>query len=252
MQAQHKLTIDIRGCQIRFSKKTELFFGIFIDFAVFPFIFLPERGFIMFQTEQIRVAGFDSNFSYLVRNGTDCAIVDPCGDVEKIHAAWNAAKSAISCLKSTYILLTHSHADHVSGISLVRRFFPAPVCASRFTPLRCDRKLDDGERLPLGEGFLECLLTPGHSSDSICYRTSDDSALFTGDTLFVGCCGFCRAEPMFASLRRLRALPDCLTVYSGHDYGEFPSDSLGRQKRVNPYLSAETLAQFRERLRHLE
>ena len=206
----------------------------------------------MFHIDQISVGGFDSNFSYLIQNGPAAAVVDPCGDVGKIRAVWERAKQAAPSLSPVYILLTHSHRDHVSGIAELRTFFDVPVCASRFTTYPGVRKLDDGERLPFGDGFLECIFTQGHTPDSVCYRTSDNSALFTGDTLFIGCCGFCQAEPMFESMKRLKALPDSLTVYSGHNYGDLPVDSLGRQKMVNLYLSAETLPVFRERLRHLE
>lgn len=206
----------------------------------------------MFQIDQINVGGFDSNFSYLVRNGNAAAVIDPCGEIEKIRTAWEKAKRMTPSLSPVYILLTHSHRDHVSGVAEVRTFFDAPVCASLFTDYPCDRKLSDGEHLPFGDGFLECIHTQGHTRDSICYRSSDNSALFTGDTLFIGCCGFCQAEPMFQSMTRLRALPDSLIVYSGHNYGDVPSDSLGNQKKVNPYLSAGTFSLFRERLRHLE
>lgn len=206
----------------------------------------------MFHTVQIAVGGFDSNFSYLVVNGNAAAVVDPCGDVSKIRSVWERERCATPFLKACCILLTHSHRDHVSGIAELKTFFKAPVCASQYTAYPCDRKLSDGERLPFGDGFIECIVTQGHTSDSVCYRTSDDSALFTGDTLFVGCCGFCQPEPMFRSMNRLKTLSDSLTVYSGHDYGATPYDTLGNQKKVNPYLSAETMEEFRERLRHLE
>ncbi|MDD7751167.1 MAG: MBL fold metallo-hydrolase [bacterium] len=202
----------------------------------------------MFQTTQIPVGGFDSNFSYLLVCGSDALIVDPCGDVSAIRRAVELLPHAPA---PRYILLTHSHRDHVSGIDEVRSFFPAPVCISAASAFPCGRKLNDGEHLPLGAGFVECLATPGHTPDSMCFRTSDASALFTGDTLFIGDCGFCKAEPMFQSMLRLRALPDSLTVYPGHDYGERPHDTLGHQKQVNPYLNAPDLNEFRERLKNL-
>ena len=55
-----------------------------------------------------------------------------------------------------------------------------------------------------------------------------------------------------AILRIVQAdLPDSLTVYPGHDYGERPHDTLGHQKQVNPYLNAPDLNEFRERLKNL-
>ena len=200
-----------------------------------------------FKVFQIPVGGFDSNFSYLALCGNDALIVDPCGDTSKIRRCLDSLPGPAA----RYILLTHSHRDHVSGVEEVKRFFPAPVCGSENSAFPCDRLLRDADRLPIGGGFVEVIATPGHTPDSLCFRTSCDSALFTGDTLFIGECGFCRPEPMYRSMLRLRSLPDSLTVYSGHDYGALPADSLGHQKAVNPYLNAPDLETFRERLRNL-
>jgi len=73
--------------------------------------------------------------------------------------------------------------------------------------------------------------------------------LITGDTLFVGNCGRTDLpggsnEQMFASLKKLAALPDDLLVYPGHDYGPKPTDTLGNQKRTNPALAARTFEDF--------
>ena len=201
-----------------------------------------------FRVFQIPVGGFDHNFSYLLLCGQEALIVDPCGDTAGIRRIF---QSIPGTLRPRYILLTHSHHDHVSGIRSVKQFFPAPVCISDSSDFPCDRPLHPGERLPLGDGFVEVIATPGHTKDSVCYRSSDNSSLFTGDTLFIGECGFCRPEPMFRSMLLLRSLPDSLIVYPGHDYGELPADSLGHQKKVNPYLNSPDLNTFRERLSHL-
>ena len=46
----------------------------------------------MFQTFQIPVGGFDSNFSYLLVCGSDALIIDPCGDVSAIRRAVELAR----------------------------------------------------------------------------------------------------------------------------------------------------------------
>ena len=104
-----------------------------------------------------------------------------------------------------------------------------------------------------GGGWIEAIAMPGHTRDSIAFRLSDDSALFTGDTLFVDCIGFCRSKDMFDTItKKLLPLPDGLVVYSGHDYGSVPFRTLGEEKKFNPYLNCPTLEAFRQQLRHLE
>ena len=54
----------------------------------------------MFQTTQIPVGGFDSNFSYLLVCGSDALIVDPCGDVSAIRRA----SVSCFCVNSSFSL----------------------------------------------------------------------------------------------------------------------------------------------------
>ncbi len=203
----------------------------------------------MIKIDQIDVGGFDSNFSYLATtDGGEAFLVDPCGDAEKIRRAWEEA----GCPKPVYRLVTHAHRDHISALDEVKTFFDAPVCVSSASGLPSDRGLSDGEKLPFGNGFIECIATPGHTDDSMCYRLSDDSGIFTGDTLFVDYIGFCRPEIMFESLKKLKRLPDSLVVYSGHNYGKTPTDTLGNQKKSNPFFRPDTLSAFQTALRQLD
>ena len=67
--------------------------------------------------------------------------------------------------------------------------------------------------------------------------------MFTGDTLFVGAAGRIdlpggSLAQLLASLEdKLRPLPDDTRVWPGHDYGEFPTSTLGQEKATNPYLT---------------
>jgi len=205
----------------------------------------------MFEVKQLAVGGFDDNFSYVVRDSVsgEAAVVDPCGDVSLIRAALESAAPLVP----KYILLTHDHNDHTSGLAEVRSFFPAPVLVHPASKrIRSDIVLSHGMELPFGPSSVRALFTPGHSPNSICWLLGDHSAVFTGDTLFIGCCGYCRPAVMFRTMREiLLPLPDEAVVYSGHDYGEVPSDTLGHQKRVNPFLTAPDLAAFRAACREL-
>ena len=203
-----------------------------------------------FQVRHLAVGGFDHNFSYLVtaENG-DAALVDPTGDAEVIRHAVEAAGT----ITPRYILLTHGHLDHCQALGEAAGFFPAPVVAHPSNPMAGKCRLRDRQVLPFGSGGIEALFTPGHTRDSVCYRLADDSALFTGDVLFIGCIGFCRSRDMYRTLtRRILPLADNLTVYSGHDYGPVPFRTLGEEKRENPYLNSPTLEAFQQQLQHLE
>ena len=199
---------------------------------------------------QLAVGGFDHNFIYLaVAANGDALLVDPTGDAEVIRRAVEAAGS----ITPRYILLTHGHLDHTQAVGEALGFFPAEVVAHPNHPLAGRTRLRDGQLLPFGETAVEAIFTPGHTRDSVCYRFADDSAVFTGDVLFVGCIGFCRSKEMYNSLmKKILPLADSLVVYSGHDYGPVPFRTLGEEKKLNPYLNCHSLEEFKAELQHLE
>lgn len=206
-----------------------------------------------YEVIQIHAGGFDDNFSYLVRSSAngDAAVIDPCGDISKLKAAFRNFEP--SGLVPKYILITHSHHDHTTGLSEVKgSFFNAPSAAYFNSGLKTEIRLKDRQKLPFGTSFIECISTPGHSDDSVCYRLGDDSAIFTGDTLFIDFCGYCDARKMFATMRNIMiTLPDSLEVYSGHNYGHAPHEPLGIQKKTNPYLAAGDFGKFEKELQNL-
>ena len=204
----------------------------------------------MFEVSQLPVGGFDHNFSYVIYEpeSRECAVVDPCGNPGIIRSALEKYPDRVP----KYILLTHGHNDHVSGLKQVRGFFPAPTVCHPTCRIASDVALEHGTKLPFGKSYIEALFTPGHAVSSICWLLGDHSAIFTGDTLFIGCCGYCDPEIMFRTMRDiLFPLPDQAVVYSGHDYGEVPADTLGHQKQVNPYLRIDDLAEFKKAVRDL-
>ena len=74
--------------------------------------------------------------------------------------------------------------------------------------------------------------------------------LLTGDTLFIDGCGRCDlpggdVEAMYDSLyNKIMTLPDATVIYTGHHYGNKPCDTLGQQKKTNPYLTAGSKEEF--------
>ncbi len=202
-----------------------------------------------FKVSQLSTGGFDNNFSYLIceEASGDIALVDPCGDLSVVQGELVKIKNP----NPKAILLTHGHLDHVSGVKDVLDFFRAPIAAHPASGIPNASKLKDGEKIQLGKGFIEAIYAPGHTNDGIIYRLSDNSAIFTGDTLFIECIGYCEAEKMFETLKKIKKLPDSNIVYSGHNYGSVPFRSLGEEKIKNPYLQSDDLHEFKEILNML-
>ena len=203
-----------------------------------------------FVIKQLRVGGFDNNFSYLITCSATgaTAIIDPCGDINVIKSA---VESIINCYPQ-YILLTHGHHDHTSGVAELKKFFPAPVMAHPACNFSGITPLTDHQQLSFGSGFIECLYAPGHTADGIIYRLNDDSAIFTGDTLFIDWCGYCDATIMFKTMREvIMPLVDSNIVYSGHDYGRTPFATLGEEKINNRYLNTTDFNEFTNHLKEL-
>ena len=104
-----------------------------------------------------------------------------------------------------------------------------------------DLVLSHADNLEVGQLTVQVIHTPGHTPGSVCYLVKDQ--LFTGDTLFVGSVG--RTDLGGASLDTLLRsiqyqilpLPAGTVINPGHDYGETPTSTLGREKLENPYIT---------------
>jgi len=154
------------------------------------------------------------------------------------------------------ILLTHTDLDHIAGLHELRQAFgPVPIAVheserhvvAEGQPLRREfgpiatqvdnvASLVPGERFRAGSLGFEVLHTPGHSPGGVTLKI--DGYLFTGDALFAGSIGrsdFANSDgrALIAGIRsQLLALTDEMIVYSGHG----PATTIGRERRMNPFL----------------
>ena len=143
------------------------------------------------------------------------------------------------------VLLTHGHFDHTNAVPEILKIFPGTAVYMRKEDENLPqekfsfRQLEDGAQVPeMPE--IKMMLTPGHTGGSVCYLA--DGALFTGDTLFTGCCGridFPESVPdkMYDTLRLISKLPGQLKVYPGHSYGGCES-TIEHERLTNEYLKA--------------
>ena len=211
--------------------------------------FLSKLKVIIMIIKQIKV-GFD-NFSYIIfcEKTRKASIVDPCYNPPELFEFILSNN-----LKLEYIIATHYHSDHTSGIQKIKNSISSSkiVASELDSPklgIKVDIKVSDHNRLKLGNIDLDFILTPGHTPGGICIIV-DDKAIITGDTLFIGDCGRTdlpggNLTQMFKTLKeKIVPLPDYLIVYPGHDYGDKPFDTLGNQKRTNKTLLAKTLDEF--------
>lgn len=148
------------------------------------------------------------NFSYVLHGDQTALAIDP-GAVQAI-----LRYAAESGLQLKYVTNTHMHPDHVSGNRDILGKTDAEFLDNR--TLRKQQVIGlDGEEIRVYH-------TPGHTEDSLVFRTS--GAIISGDTLFNGTVGNCFTGNLAAFFDSIRLIfsfsPDTL-VYAGHDYVKY-------------------------------
>jgi hydroxyacylglutathione hydrolase len=215
--------------------------------------------------EQIYTGCLAQGAYYIESNG-ESAVIDPLREVQPY-----IQKAERNNAKIKYVFETHFHADFVSGhLDLAKetgaKIIYGPTAKPGFNAITAE----DGQEFKLGNITLKVIHTPGHTMESSCYLLKDeagkDTALFTGDTLFIGDVGRPDlaqkviaeltqeklASHLYDSLRnKIMPLPDDIIVYPAHGAGSAcgknmskeTTDTLGHQKATNyalrPGLSRE-------------
>jgi glyoxylase-like metal-dependent hydrolase (beta-lactamase superfamily II) len=101
---------------------------------------------------------------------------------------------------------------------------------------KVEHDLVPGERIALGEQWLDVLFTPGHAPGHVTFRHG--STLWSGDVLFAGSVGRTDLpgaswEALERSIRDvLYPLGDAMKVLPGHG----PATTIGEERRSNPFV----------------
>ena len=203
--------------------------------------------------------------SYMLGSEGEVAVVDPQRDVDIYLKAADEQN-----LKIRHIFETHLHADFVSG----HKELAARTGAKIYIGAQANAEfphvpLTDGFEVKMGAVRLRALATPGHTPESICLvitdqeKSSQPSAVLTGDTLFIGDVGRpdlsrTHTPPELAGLlydslhKKLLALPDAVMVYPAHGAGSLcgramraeRSSTIGQERLTNYALQIASREEF--------
>jgi len=203
--------------------------------------------------------------AYYIESGGEVAIIDPLRETKPYIDRAEADQAQIK-----YIFETHFHADFVSGhLDLAAKTGATIVFGPTAQPAYDAHVATDGEEFALGKIKIRVLHTPGHTMESSTFllidETGKETAIFTGDTLFIGDVGrpdlavktnLTREDLagfLYDSLhQKILTLSDAIIVYPGHgagsacgkNMGKETTDTLGNQKLFNYALRAQSKEAF--------
>ncbi|ATL44611.1 MBL fold metallo-hydrolase [Elizabethkingia bruuniana] len=217
------------------------------------------------KVEQIYTGCLAQGAYYIVSQG-EAVIIDPLREVQPYLDKLQQDNATLK-----YILETHFHADFVSGhVDLSEKTGAAIVYGPTAKPEFEAIIAKDEEVFEIGNIKIKVLHTPGHTMESSCYLLIDENgketALFSGDTLFLGDVGRPDlaqkgkdltqedlAGMLYDSLmNKIMPLSDETTVYPAHGAGSACGknmqketvDTLGNQKKTNYALNQPDKASF--------
>jgi len=197
--------------------------------------------------------------AYYITSIGEAAIIDPLRETQPYMERLERDN-----VKLKYIFETHFHADFVSGhVDLAQKtgaqIIYGPTAKAEFGIIEAK----DGEIFELGEVRFKVLHTPGHTMESSCFllynENGKETALFSGDTLFLGDVGRPDLAQKAANLtqeqlagllyeslvNKILPISDDVIVYPAHGAGSACGknmmketvDTLGHQKKTNYALN---------------
>jgi glyoxylase-like metal-dependent hydrolase (beta-lactamase superfamily II) len=184
------------------------------------------------------------------------AVIDPGDEVDEILAAANAY-----AVRVRYILLTHAHFDHISGVEAAKNALNAPIYLHKDDMFLYERAAQQAARFGMtiqqpppvdvhydlspvffGDYEVQVHHTPGHCPGGVCLqvgtRGERGEHLFVGDTLFAGSIGRTDLPGgdytvlMHSIVDVLFSLGDAAIVHPGHG----PDTTIARERASNPFV----------------
>ncbi|MCU7941162.1 MAG: MBL fold metallo-hydrolase [Candidatus Thiodiazotropha sp. (ex Cardiolucina cf. quadrata)] len=196
-----------------------------------------------------------STYTYLLaeRMGGEALLIDPVkSNVEQYIQLVNELD-----LQLVMAVDTHIHADHVTGLGVLRQSTGCTSAMGEMTKADCvSLQFKEGEKLSVDTLHLDILYTPGHTDDSYSFVLPD--RVFTGDTLLIrgtGRTDFQNGDPaaQYDSLfNKLLKLPEQTLVYPAHDYHGMTVSTVWEEKHYNPRLKVSDKQAYVELMNSLK
>lgn len=185
-------------------------------------------------------------WTYLMTEGDVAVLIDPVID----HVGMYLEILKERNLNLSYVVDTHTHADHISAGPSLRDATDCDYVMHKQAPPKCVTvHVSEGDELVLAGQKARVIETPGHTRDSISLLFDDK--LFTGDFLFLEDAGAGRddlpgGDPKahFHSLEKLKTLSGELMIYPAHEYRERKPSNLENQRKLNNHLSYKDESSF--------
>ncbi len=200
---------------------------------------------------------FKNGYVLACEDTREGVLIDPGDEVGDLLATVTSHRLSIR-----YILLTHAHLDHVTGVARAKNALGVPVGLHKDDEFLYRAVVQQGMAFGIrvepqppvdfyyqdegpwrfGNYGIWVYHTPGHCPGGVCLAVGKEGdasrALFVGDTLFAGSIG--RTDlpggdtaTLLRSIRQvLFSFPDETPVYAGH--GE--PTTIGRERKTNPFL----------------
>lgn len=197
--------------------------------------------------------------AYYIVSENEAVIIDPLREVQPYLDRLEKDKVTLK-----YIFETHFHADFVSGHLDLSQKTGAPIVYGPTANPDFDAIIaEDNQIFEVGKIKIKVLHTPGHTMESSTFLLIDEegkeTAIFSGDTLFLGDVGRPDLAQKAASMtqeelagllydslmNKIMPLGDDVTVYPAHGAGSACGkkmqketvDTLGNQKKTNYALN---------------
>ena len=195
-----------------------------------------------------------STYTYLISSGPgrEAIIIDPV--LEHVESYINLLNKLN--LKLVKVIDTHIHADHITGMSELKKQTDCETVMGEKTPADVVTiKLKDQENISIDNIKIKAVYTPGHTYESFSFIMDD--RVFTGDTLLINGTGrtdFQNGNPYdsYNSIFNiLLKLPDKTKVYPAHDYNGNFFSTIEKERKNNPRLQVKSADEYADIMNNL-